>query len=433
MSYLRGTDIVSKSIEQLKENIYHPNTKEYFEEVYKSFINQNNRSAVVFLYSVVLYDLFVKIEELSEIQEDEKASGIRETIKQMQKDNPESPDWEKELIKRINDQTDLFEHGEIIDINHLKEKRNLCAHPTINSMELYNPDNYTVQSLMFNMLNAILIKPPHFTKEIVYKLVTDLDKRKLNGYSDDELKSLIKNRYLRHSGEKKQFQLYKSLWKFVFLSMGEKEKENRIINYKALKIIHSESEIDVYATIKNHQSAFHVDKNMVVNLFGYIFEFPQIFECLDETTRKELEFYIAQKESAKILAYFYESSFQSHLETIKSKYTGSEDLELNNTLRSFIIKLHKKAIEYNSHIEYLNVIIELYTKSPNYNEADLRFSGLIMEFIDEWDTEQLKNINDLANNSSQCYGRFRAKKDHRILEEKIQEKEPDYKLPENLR
>ncbi|MBO5344500.1 MAG: hypothetical protein J6A51_01210, partial [Clostridia bacterium] len=62
------------------ENIYNEKTKNYFEEVLSSYNNKNYRSAVVMLYSVVIYDIIAKIKELDEIYNQEWA---KKTIKEI--------------------------------------------------------------------------------------------------------------------------------------------------------------------------------------------------------------------------------------------------------------------------------------------------------------------------------------------------------------
>ena len=54
------------SIDSLKNHISSKETAKYFEEVYSSYINGNYRSAVVMLWSVVIYDVINKLQTLKD-------------------------------------------------------------------------------------------------------------------------------------------------------------------------------------------------------------------------------------------------------------------------------------------------------------------------------------------------------------------------------
>lgn len=81
---------MERNISELKEQIYFQRTKEYFEEVERSFYNENYRSAIVMLYSVVIADLLFKLEELKDYYLDPIAEGILEDINRMRESNPKN-------------------------------------------------------------------------------------------------------------------------------------------------------------------------------------------------------------------------------------------------------------------------------------------------------------------------------------------------------
>jgi hypothetical protein len=79
------------SIDIQTEKIYSSKTREYFDEVIKSYYSESYRSAVVMLYSIVIADLVYKIEELKELYADNNAIDILDEITEMQRRNPNSP------------------------------------------------------------------------------------------------------------------------------------------------------------------------------------------------------------------------------------------------------------------------------------------------------------------------------------------------------
>lgn len=428
---LFGGVSLSQSIEILEEQIYNQNTKEYFNEVYRSFVNGNNRSAVVFLYSVVLYDLYAKLEELSSTHNDQTATTTLREISDLQTKNPTSSEWENLLIDRIDKQTNLFEKGEIIDFNSLKQKRNLSAHPTILSLELYNPDSYTVQSLMFNMLRSVLIKPPYFTNDIVTTLVKDLEAREDSGVpiSDQELESLIKNRYLRHLSNKKQEGIFKTLWKFIFNLTNEDTNKNRTINLRALNVFYKNCSIDIPNIIRNSQSQFGVKKGLISILIKFIAQNAELFKVLDDTTQAEIHTHVNSDNRSRLFAVFLHDSFEDHLEDLRCHFKNN--LVKINSMIEDIKFLKNLAKKFNALHNYFEFIIDLYTDSFSFNEADIRFD-LLIDFLDEFNEQQLKDLLEKASNNSQCYVRIRGSKDHKQIEEKIRTFDKSYERPSKL-
>jgi hypothetical protein len=65
-----------------------------------SFENENYRSSVVMLYTVVICDLVFKLTDLEEIHGDAKAEKILKDLEVKKEENPVSPAWEAELIEK---------------------------------------------------------------------------------------------------------------------------------------------------------------------------------------------------------------------------------------------------------------------------------------------------------------------------------------------
>ena len=72
-----------------ENNIYSSKTRNYFKEVISSYNNENFRSAIVMLYSTVISDLIIKLQELRDTDGDKTAETILSQIesKRIQKSN----------------------------------------------------------------------------------------------------------------------------------------------------------------------------------------------------------------------------------------------------------------------------------------------------------------------------------------------------------
>src|SRR5262249_45281622 len=105
---LAGPDVHSRrhpmhdfSIDAAQERIVDPRTRSYSKEFSSSYANENYRSAVVMLWSVVVCDLLFKMEFLSTTHGDKTAATILTEIEALRLKNLNSPEWERELVEKI--------------------------------------------------------------------------------------------------------------------------------------------------------------------------------------------------------------------------------------------------------------------------------------------------------------------------------------------
>ena len=171
----------------LENKIYSPITKRYFKEVISSYSNDNFRSSIVMLYTLVICDLLYKLQELKDMG-DTSATHLLEEIDSARANLVYSRSaWEKDLINKISERTNLLEDHTITNIDYLQKHRNLCAHPSLDEdYELFSPNKETVAAHIRNTLEEIFIKPPIFIKEITSLLVEDLSVKKYTYINDYE-------------------------------------------------------------------------------------------------------------------------------------------------------------------------------------------------------------------------------------------------------
>src|SRR5699024_9680741 len=191
--------MLTYSIELNAEKIYHPRTKEYFEEVFKSFVNGSNRSAVVMLYSVVISDLVYKLQELENLYNDKTAEKILEEIENKQTKDPKSSEWESYLIKEIVKRTNLLDTYAQSHLEHLRNQRHLSAHPVLNQENLLvKPNDETVRALIRSTLDSILIKNPIISRDVFNLILSDMAENKHSFITDNKLKKYLDSKYLKN-------------------------------------------------------------------------------------------------------------------------------------------------------------------------------------------------------------------------------------------
>ncbi len=229
-------------------------TKEYFREVANSYFNGNYRASLVTLYSVVINDILVKLEVLDEIYFDSVAKGILNEIREFQQQNPNNPDWEKDIIEKVKNRTSLIDNVDYAHIQALKNDRHLCAHPVIDKEDkLYTPNKETVSSHIRNMLESLFLKPPILSKKILKTILIDIASKKRLLIDEESLEKYVKAKYLNNLNSRIEVAIFRDLWKFVYRLDNDDAEGNRLINYRVLYLLYKRNTTECIQKIKKEQ------------------------------------------------------------------------------------------------------------------------------------------------------------------------------------
>ena len=175
----------------------------------------------------------------------------------MQTNSPTSPDWEKFLVDSIKSRTKLLEASDYQNIINLQKHRNLCAHPILDqNYVLYNPNKETAKAHKINILDGILTKPPILSKKIINEFVEDLASKKDILVDDDALRRYLYAKYLRNLIPEVENSLFRSLWKFVFKSVDVNCDDNRVINFRSLKLLFARRKSEYKELIRNEKAYY---------------------------------------------------------------------------------------------------------------------------------------------------------------------------------
>lgn len=385
------------------DDIYSPKTREYFKEVISSYGNGNYRSAIVMLYSVAICDILLKLQELKDMYNDATATSILKEIKQEQKDSKSKSSWEKTLLEKVRDKTQLIDAKAFSDLQHLFEDRNFSAHPATNEdFELYSPGQETVIAHIKNVLNEILIKPPIFIKDIVSMLTDDL-KEKKDIYLDEteQLSRYLNNKYFNKMPDSMKLKTVKTLWRFCFKNTENEDcKNNRTINRKALAELVSQILLEIQKEIKENKDFYTVarEDNCEFELTALLAAIPSLYEFLDESVKLQLEKFIEKDGNSKWGAWFKFTNLREHVEYLKT----SRPLELIPYNINFVFKKYCSCGQ--KHL-ILDLFVYLYADSGNYDTADMRYNNLIYPYLKEFSREHILEIIRVSNINRQIYGR----------------------------
>jgi hypothetical protein len=403
------------SIESSIEKIQNNNTKEYFKEVYQTFVNGNFRSCTVMLYSVLICDLVYKLRDLRDIYGDTKAKKILDDIEDLQIKKPKSPDWESKLVEFISTQTSLLEASDIVAIESLQKFRHLSAHPVLNNSDLlYSPNKDLVLGLIRNILEGVLTNPPFFSNRIFETFLNDLVDVKDKITDDENLENYLKSRYLKRLKETDFKKMFRSLWKIVFNSEDQKSIDNRQITFKSLRLLLKNKKDICLELIRNEQDFFsNVTKNgSLINLVILLSRFPEIYKLLDKPLQLLIDAQIESDDNLVFVSWFNKPSFEVHLSTLDYK-------EISGLKNEYIIFLKKMSIENSCLDLFIDYCLNYFGESNSFESAQNRFDNVISNIIDDLNTSQTLKLIKSSNDNSQIYYRIGMKqKIKNIAEEK---------------
>ncbi|AVQ98103.1 hypothetical protein OBCHQ24_03305 [Oceanobacillus iheyensis] len=409
----------SISLDQYTEKIYHIRTKDYFNEVLQSYVNGSYRSAIVMLYSVVICDLVYKLKELAERYDDDKATQILDEIKVIRERDERSSEWENKLVEFVYERTNLLEVQDYTNIQHLKQHRNLSAHPVLDQMDiLFNPNRETVRAHMRNILEGILIKPPILSNEIIVSFVEDIASVKETLVQEGVLERYLTAKYFNHIGLLLEKKVFRSLWKFVFKLNNPQCLENREVNFKVLKImIHRRRQalLDFIEEEKSHFSDIVDFEDTITYLVDICTLYPSIYNSLEEHAKVILTTAIGNSNSLFIKAVFLSETVGKHFELIDNKI---HDIEFTYTLvQEDISFLESLAAENGCDNEFYELLIKNFAESQSFNSADIRFENCILPYLSNFERKEFVLIFEAINKNSQIYYRRKSKSDNNIIKE----------------
>lgn len=248
-------------LEEQIENVTDKNTKEYLKEVVSSYNYGNYRATIVVLYTAIIYDLLQKMVVLKEIYNDQGAEKILNEVKEQQNRHPRKSEWEGSLIENIYKETKLITAVEKEELLYIKSERNYAAHPIINiddeneKLELKYITKETARDLIRKAFEIVFLKDAILAKKIVEDIVIDLNifYERVN---TDGLESFLNTKYFQRMTQERKDELFKCLWKFVFIINDEDCNKNRESNYWGLVFLYNKNKIQYQNLIKKDENFY---------------------------------------------------------------------------------------------------------------------------------------------------------------------------------
>ena len=418
--------MIDYSIENLKEQIFHLKTKEYFEEVVQTYYTNCYRSSVVMLYSVVICDLVFKLQDLRDVYADTTAKKILIEIEKIQTENPKSPDWENKLVELIGQRTSMLELSDIENINQLQKHRHLSAHPVLNQTSiLFKPNKDNVKSHIRNILEGVLIKPPILSKKIFSELIVDIAENQYRFSDNKELERFLNAKYFKNLRRESLNDIFKKLWKFVFKVDNDECNKNREINFRTLEIIVFLNVGEIVKTIKSEEN--HYDNILrgepTEYLIKLLFKFPKVYKSQSEINKAFIEYEIKNSYDFELLSWFTFDSFKEYIIEVTKEFKKAPRFTISQSNLKMVKTL---AIDYNLKTEFLDLCIVIFSRSKTYNNADNNFWYAIEPYLEDFTNDQLVSIVEGINNNYQISKRNGASGDSKKIKNVLDKKHPKF-------
>lgn len=418
-------------IEDLIEKINESKTKELFKDVYALYSQGQYRATIVMLWTVTVCDLVYKLQYLKDLYNDSTAIDILNKITDKQKRNPKNPEWEIFLIKELNERTQLITDIEKENLEYLQKQRNLCAHPIITQDNiLFKPTKELTRSLIRIVLESILLKSPLLSKEYKDMILEDFESKKESfELWDENADRYFENRYLKHLNINQILNLFRLLWKVVFITKDERAINNLEINANLLNYLFSkytnecinfmEESIDYY-TYDNSE------KEISRQFEWFIIKYSGLYEILSEQTKSI--FKAEQRNFARKIPLYFTTdySLKEYMEKLTTKFKEREEEISGTEMFIPLIQLQSQAANQDEIDSYHDLCIDWYTDSRTFNEADLMFGLTIRHRYKTFDLEKFHKFIRQSSRNSQTYYRKRANDDHKLIIKKFLELGGEY-------
>lgn len=408
------------SIDESIENIKNPYTKELFKEVYSSYAMGNYRSATVMLWSVVVTDLVHKLKELDSVYNDPKASQVLQYIQTEQNKDPKSSKWESEIVEKFHKEISFFETFEVANLEHLQKMRHVSAHPVITSTDLlHSPTKETVYSLIRSALESVFTKEALFSSKIIDVVFKDLNTIRDTLVSYEQRDRYFSHKFLSKMPNAVLHKFLKTLWKFLFRVDNVETILNKEINLDILNSIISRRKqifLEFLVKEKDFISDVKLENNLKISLLDFLLKNRWCFEYFSENSIQTITTIIESGDRE-----FQLIKFKHIVDYINFLIHNTSNYSLSN-----FDLIEDEAEEYSCKDKFYDYCIEGYCIAISFTSADQRFEKLIRPYFQNFSFKQLKNLASKANQNSQCCDRWRAKRDHKLIIEKILENDPTY-------
>ena len=408
-------------------------SRNYFKEILQSYYSQNYRATVVLLYSFVIYDLFIKLQNMAN-EGDKKADKKLKEINTMIEDDEKYSKVENEIIQFFKDNCPLYFDRFIEDIDYLKNCRNKCAHLKVNDNTLYVPSDYHARMLICSMYDHILSVKAPFIMDLFSIAQTDVEEyaESISYIPSDGLDNLIKNsitaKYLKRMTYDSIKKSYKTFVRLLLVSDAEECIKNVCGLYAftftmtdyAIKngyssLFSEETIIDIYSKI--NVEGLKNSSPRANALISLITSYPIVMDIVRDN--KDVFDYISNQVLTKPRGLNqYKVFFPRESKSIYCYF--KENTSVHEAIYTDVLYETVKDCDDFDLAEFVVIMANAIPTFNGFHYADC-FMNFFKEHITELSTSEINGVLEIYQRNGQCTNRARNAADMSEIEKYIRE------------
>lgn len=416
--------------------------RSYFSEVISCYENHNYRAAILVLYTVILYDLTYKLEELRDEYEDSNAKQLLEEVHKKINSSGDKSSWENLLLDKLYESTDF----EIVDdnlwstIQAVKLKRNLSAHPSFDKeQQIYQPTRELTLGFIKEIYETLLTKSAHFMSRGLERVFESFEQKRShfnirNFYEDSEDNNYeynyFYNRFYSRMSMPLKKKFFKNVWALTF-EKNNKELENNFLNlFVIIKVLEQDEQLfkDIIGDkLKSDKIKDIIDLDIPINKFILFLNFyPDYYQHLHLDVQEKIG-----KKFKEINHYLYIWYTKENISEYIEMIMADDNIKDLDRISSDQIKLFNFICKEKGTIEVFNKfslkILKKYVSDwLGFNDADRIMKNFILPYLNDFKEEDYFEYAQIRKSNNQIYGRDRDSEDNCRLISKMQEKGFDY-------
>ena len=270
--------------------IREPGSKPYFLDAVKAYKAGALRAALSSTWVAVVYDLIMKYRELSALGDPGATAFLRAwDVATANDDRKKLVNLETDIIKDATTKTQILNPIAKIQLDRLREDRNLCAHPAFSTeADLFEPLPEMVRLHLVNAIELILSQAPLQGKAVLERFSVDVQSA---GFPTDrsKIRDYVEQRYLNQTRPQNVNNLGIVLAKSLLKGIPPEWEDSRqkvIASLIAVRECAPRAWLDISASIVRIMNSLEPEER--TRAIGFLAGFPDFWRQLDDPTQTAL-------------------------------------------------------------------------------------------------------------------------------------------------
>ncbi|HFI0144575.1 TPA: hypothetical protein ACGPBJ_001316 [Streptococcus suis] len=374
----------------IKENIdkiENDETRKGLEEVISNIDSNNYRSAIVVLYTTLLYDILKQLESLRDFYNNDIARSMLDEVFTKKSENPTSSKWESDLLTELGNRN-FISNTEVKDLQRIRQLRNYGAHPIVEDddsnveVSLRPIEKYEVLDAQEKAYKIIFARQLGLGKKYISEIMT-YSLERIND-APHSFEQQFSDKYLKKLNKV----TYRNLFKIFFRAMissddidAQENRENLVIILKTMFYFNSEYCVEFFSESNFEMLSIIPDDFKTANLKQI--RGSKIYSLITFFKYCPRLFYILPPEKQNIIINFCKDMYLD--KNPINDNLSSVSSEQRNCFKEKGRFLSSTLFYFDNQKEYFNTLKKVRTNVSKYNNGHIELS-----YIDYLNSEDFR-------------------------------------------